>query len=338
MITIMTLNEKFYKKDKNGKLEYATLFDTDTKDEKEINILDNKKSNKQQSNKQQLPKLQMIDSKSFEYKYIKQGSILIKLCRTQFGMNFRYFYIDNMNYALRWFSPNKKYESSCIKLANIVKIKKATKNMLKEFPGGVYLNSNIYKLSIKISYYNDKNKPEFLYLVCKNKLEQLIWLCGLGNLIDNNRCDDKYDLESYTEYLNDDIYQYSDICNLFYYIDDKEEILTFKIYITQQSKKKKKLMEKIKNIEDIKDMNDEIKYYIIPQLNHIQKLISNVCSFINANSYRKFSKNENENIFILITQIEIKSKVSREIFKVLSKKYKKQIKKNKTKKKFEKYY
>ena len=329
----MTLNKKYYKKDENGKLEYATLFNDDTKDEKEINILDNEKSNKQQ-----LQKLQMIDSKSFEYKYIKQGSILNKICRTQFGLNFRYFYIDSMNYALRWFSPNKKYESSCIKLANIVKIKKATKNMLKEFQGGVYLNSNIYKLSMKISYYNDKNKPEYLYLICKNKLEQQIWLRGLGNLINNNKCHNIYDWEYYTKYLDDDIYQYSDMCKLFYYIDGKEEKSTFKICITQQSKKNKKMMEKIKNIEDIKDMNDEIKYYIIPQLNHIQKIISNVCSFINDNNYRKFSKNENENISILITQIEIKSKVSREIFKVLSKKYKKQIKKNKTKKNFEKYY
>ena len=30
----MTLNKSYYKKTKNGKLEYATLFDTDIQDEK----------------------------------------------------------------------------------------------------------------------------------------------------------------------------------------------------------------------------------------------------------------------------------------------------------------
>lgn len=328
----MTLNKKYYKKAKNGKLEYATLFDTDTKDEKEINILDNEKSNKQT-----LPKLQMIDSKTFEYKYIKKGSILIKLCRNQVGMNFRYFYIDNMNYALRWFSPNKKYESSSIKLANIVSVKKATKNMLKEFQGGAYIDIRIYQLSLKISYYNDKKKPEFLYIVCKNKLEQKLWLCGLGNMI-NDKYKDKYYFERYTEYLNDDIYQYSDICCIFYYDYFKEGISTYKYHIQQQSKKNLKLMEKLKNMENVKDMNDEIKYYITPQLNHAQELISTVSSFIRVNINRKFSKIEKENITILLSQIEIKSQVSADIFKVLSQKYKKQIKKIKQQKDFEKYY
>jgi hypothetical protein len=328
----MTLNKKYYKKDKNGKLEYATLFDTDTKDEKEINILDNEKLNKQT-----LPKLQMIDSKSFEYKYIKKGSILIKLHRNQFGMNFRYFYIDNMNYALRWFSPNKKYESSSIKLTNIVSVKKATKYMLKEFQGSAYIDTRMYQLSLKISYYNDKKKPEFLYIVCKNKLEQKLWLCGLGNMI-NDKYKDKYYFERYTEYLNDDIYQYSDICCIFYYDYFKEGISTYKYHIQQQSKKNLKLMEKLTNMENVKDMNDEIKYYITPQLNHVQELISTVSSFIGNNINRKFSKIEKENITILLSQIEIKSKVSTDIFKVLSQKYKKQIKKIKQQKDFEKYY
>ena len=84
------------------------------------NILDYEKSNKQTSSR-----LQTIDTQTFEYKYIKKGSILIKLHRNQVGMNFRYFYIDDMNYALRWFSPNKKYESSCVKLSDIVSVKKA---------------------------------------------------------------------------------------------------------------------------------------------------------------------------------------------------------------------
>ena len=61
----MTLNQKFYKKNKNGKLEYTTLFDTDIKDEKE------------KSNKETSPRLQIIDTNTIEYKYIKQGSILI---------------------------------------------------------------------------------------------------------------------------------------------------------------------------------------------------------------------------------------------------------------------
>ena len=316
----MTLNKKFYKKAKNGKLEYATLFDTDIEGEKKINVLDNEKSNKEISSR-----LQIIDSKTIEYKYIKQGSILIKLCRNQFGMNFRYFYIDNMNYALRWFSPNKKYESSYIKLANIVSVKKATKNMLKEFLEGIYIDSRIYKLSLKISYYNDKKKPEFLYIVCKNKLEQKLWLCGLGNLI-NNQYNTQHNFENYTEHLNDDIYQYSDICCLFYYNYFQGDILGCKIYIQQQSKNNLKLIKKIKKMEDVKDMkdmNDEIKYYITPQINHIQELISTISFLIKNNIYRKCSKIEKKNIIILLFQIEIKSTVSKDIFKVLSKKYKK---------------
>jgi hypothetical protein len=91
-------------------------------------------------------------------------------------------------------------------------------------------------------------------------------------------------------------------------------------------------------MENVKDMNDEIKYYITPQLNHAQKLISTVSSFIEDNIYRKFSKIEKENITILLSQIEIKSKVSTDIFKVLSKKYKKQIKKIKQQKNFNKKF
>jgi len=59
----MTLNQKFYKKNKNGKLEYTTLFDTDIKDEKE------------KSNKETSPRLQIIDTNTIEYKYIKQGNV-----------------------------------------------------------------------------------------------------------------------------------------------------------------------------------------------------------------------------------------------------------------------
>ena len=308
----MTLNQKFYKKNKNGKLEYTTLFDTDIKDEKE------------KSNKETSPRLQIIDTNTIEYKYIKQGSILIKLCRNQFGMNFRYFYIDNMNYALRWFSPNKKYESSYIKLANIINVEKTTKNMLEKFPNGI-IDSQIYKLSLKISYYNDKKKTKFLYVVCKNKLEQKLWLYGLGTLI-NNQYNTKPNFENYTEYLNDDIYQYSDICCLFYYNYFHGDILGCKIYIQQQSKNNLKLIKKIKKMEDVKDMkdmNDEIKYYITPQINHIQELISTISFLIKNNIYRKCSKIEKKNIIILLFQIEIKSTVSKDIFKVLSKKYKK---------------
>lgn len=311
----MKFNEEFYKKDKNGKLEYTTLFDIE--DTKEINIPDDENLNKQSL-------LKSIDDKSFEYKYIKQGSILVKICRNQFGMNCRYFYIDKINYALRWFSPNKKYESSCIKLSNIVRVKKATKKMMTEFSGGVYINGNIYKLSIKISYYNDQRK-EFLYVVCKNKLEQEIWLSGLGKLI-NNEYDNKFNFERYREYLDDDIYQYSDLCTLFYYNDNLEGISNLKAYITSHSNKNLKLKKKIKNIENIKDMNDEIKCYITPQINQIEKLIDDISCLLNQSIGRNISKKKKTNTSILLAQLQIVSQINNDIFKVLSKKYKKQIK------------
>jgi hypothetical protein len=256
----MTLNKSYYKKKRNGKLEYATLFDTDIQDEKKnvSNILDYEKSNKQISSR-----LQTIDTKSFEYKYIKKGSILIKLHRNQFGMNFRYFYIDDMNYALRWFSPNKKYESSYVKLSDIVSVKKADKKMLKEFGNGIYIDNQIYQLSLKIKYLNNAKKPAYLYIVCKNKLEQKIWLCGLGHLI-NDQYNTKYYFENYIEYLNDDIYQYLDLCSIYFHNYFENGAKHFNKYVQQQLNKIQKQGGKIENIEYIKDMDDEIKQYIIP--------------------------------------------------------------------------
>jgi len=322
----MTLNKEFYKENKNGKFEYTTLFDSDIEEK-----------DKEESHEQASPRLQMINSRTFEYKYIKQGSILIKLCRNSVGMNFRFFYIDNMNYALRWFSPNKKYETSYIKLANIVSVKKATKQMVKEFPGGIYIDYRIYHLSIKISYYNDKKKPAFLYIVCKNKLEQKIWLYGLGNMINNAR-KIKYPFEKYTEYLNDNIYQYSDICNLFYKLDYILGNTPIRIYIQEQSKKFVNMSKKLEKMKDVKDMNDKIKRYITPQLKHSQEIISNVSSYLKKISNRKLFKLERNNITILLFQVDVKYQISKHILKVLSKKYKKQIKKIKQQKDFEKYY
>lgn len=334
----MTLNKSYYKKKRNGKLEYATLFDTDTQDEKknDSNILDYEKSNKQTSSR-----LQTIDTQTFEYKYIKKGSILIKLHRNQVGMNFRYFYIDDMNYALRWFSPNKKYESSCVKLSDIVSVKKANKKMLNEFGNGIYINDQIYQLSLKIKYLNNAKKPAYLYIVCKNKLEQKLWLCGLGHLI-NDQYNTKYYFENYIKFLNDDIYQYLDLCSIFFHNYFEGGVRHFNKYIQQQLNKIQKQGEKIENIEYIKDMDNEIKQYIIPLSKNISEILSTICSFVNNmnryKTFKKITKKEKKNITILLFQIEIKYQVIEDIFKVLSKKYKKQIKKKKQKKDFDKYY
>jgi len=333
----MTLNKSYYKK-RNGKLEYATLFDTDTQDEKknESNILDYEKSNKQTSSR-----LQTIDTQILEYKYIKKGSILIKLHRNQVGMNFRYFYIDDMNYALRWFSPNKKYESSYVKLSDIVSVKKANKKMLNEFGNGMYIDNRIYQLSLKIKYLNNAKKPAYLYIVCKNKLEQKLWLCGLGHLI-NDQYNTKYYFENYIEYLNDDIYQYLDVCSIFFHNYFENGVKHFNKYVQQQLNKIQKQEKKLENIEYIKDMDDEIKQYIIPLSKKISETLSTICSFVNNINryakYEKITKTEKKNITILLFQNEIKYQIIEDILKVLSKKYKKQIKQKKQKINFENHY
>jgi hypothetical protein len=89
-------------------------------------------------------------------------------------------------------------------------------------------------------------------------------------------------------------------------------------------------------------MDDEIKQYIIPLSKNISEILSTICSFVNNinryKTFKKITKKEKKNITILLFQIEIKYQVIEDIFKVLSKKYKKQIKQKKQKTNFEKYY
>ncbi len=85
-------------------------------------------------------------------------------------------------------------------------------------------------------------------------------------------------------------------------------------------------------------MFDEIKQYITPQLKHSQEIISDVSSYLKKIQHRKLLKLERKNITILLFQVDVKYQISKHILKVLSKKYKKKIKKIKQQKDFEKYY
>jgi len=89
-------------------------------------------------------------------------------------------------------------------------------------------------------------------------------------------------------------------------------------------------------------MDDEIKQYIIPLSKKISETLSTICSFVNNINryakYEKITKTEKKNITILLFQNEIKYQIIEDILKVLSKKYKKQIKQKKQKINFENHY
>ena len=258
-------------------------------------------------------------------KYVQNGNILLKFCRTQVGINFRYFYIDYKNNQLCWISPNKKYLSSCIKLTDIVKIKKANKEMLIDtsfifnFDND---NNNIINLSLKIEYKNLQNENEYIYITCKNKIERKIWLAGLKYLVNDTH--DKY-VDVTFDYINDDIYQYKEIHRIFYFdyfLHNKYDITKF---VRNQKFKMQKQFNKKNNLLQIdNNLTIEIGNFITPLVNRIYQLTGHIiCSF---DKYQiPFQKKDDINI--LLYQIDIINNVIDNNLKALYNKYKKKIKK-----------
>ena len=148
----------YFRKKSDGSLTFATITiekNNVPKNDEEIKLVEPVESVKPV--KSQNKKIRR--SKNYSHinpiDFVKNGSIVIKLCRNTKGMNFRFFYVSNNFKYLRWFSPSKNFKLSNIDINQIVDIIRKPKDcfykkldpFLITFPA-----DDIHQLVLKISY------------------------------------------------------------------------------------------------------------------------------------------------------------------------------------------
>jgi len=276
--------------------------------------------------------------------FVKNGSIVIKLCRNTKGMNFRFFYVSNNSKYLRWFSPSKNFKLSNIDINQIVDIIRKPKDcfykkldpFLITFPA-----DDIHLLVLKISYLEGRErgldgmpfklkkhykptKIKYLYLVFKNSLELEFWYLGLMSIVDSKNID-KY--ITYYEphkskvelslYIND-FYKYDPLLN--YHQVSKLNFNKPQVLYTQIKKHRNKIK---KRFTKLKQMDNELQNYInkfiIPILHTSSNLVYHcIQTFDNFGS--NLDDDDLSRIAKWLYQIKIEYAVIKDIIKILKNK------------------
>ena len=314
------INKHFYKKNNKGGYDFRTI------ELKNEHMETNLKDFLEKKPKPKPKDIHKLYGKYYDkidpFFFIHIGSIMLKINRRNNGLSFRYFYIDKTNYALNWFSRNKKMKDSRIQVFNIFSIKKNTKNVNKKLENyGLIFNENIYKLSLEIMYKQpNSNKSETLLLIARNKLEQELWYEGLHLLknISKNEYpnDEKYKNtnEIIKQYRNDENYKY---VHLFDCLVCRQFEHTF--IQPEFEKYRKKILKRINNINKYSrhiSYWKDISFWVLPLLESLHTLISKgILIFdenkddLNLNNIRKLS--------LLLYQLRIEYYTIKDIYKVL---------------------
>ena len=171
-------------------------------------------------------------------KFIKDGSILLKLCQRNYNFHFRFFEVTKNERYLVWLTPNKKDNNSKIKISTIRSVTKCTyyNDILKKYITSQMNSQDFYKLLLKIVY-NNNNEPDAesqtLYLIAKSETELNIWYCGLKHLTKSN-------VFNYYCGYNKDKYKNS-------YIDDTTNIKLKKLHLNNSVENCKQLYNAVNN-------------------------------------------------------------------------------------------
>ena len=308
IINIIMINKHFYKKMNDGEYDFSTIelknehMETDLEEKpKDIHKLYGKLYNK-------------YYNKMDPFSFIHIGSIMLKINRRNNGLVFHYFYIDRKNYALNWFSRNKKMKDSRIKVFNIFSIKKNTKNVNKKLENyGLIFNEDIYKLSLEIRYKQQYlNKNEVLFLIARNKLEQELWYEGLHSLKTKNEYqnDKKYKntSEIIKKYKNDENYKYIYLfdCLVRQHIEHIFLEPEFEIY-------RQKILKRINNLNKY---SKHISSWILPLLKNLQTLINNGLLIFDENR-GNLNLNNIRQLSLLLYQLRIEYYTIKDIYKAL---------------------
>ena len=305
------ISQNFYKKNNKGGYDFRTI---ELKNEHmETNLKD---SLEEKPKPRDIHKLYgKYYDKIDPFFFIHIGSIMLKINRRNNGLSFRYFYIDKTNYALNWFSRNKKMKDSRIKVFNIFSIKKNTKNVNKKLENyGLIFNKDIYKLSLEIMYKQpNSNKSEMLLLIARNKLEQELWYEGLHSLknISKNEYpnDKKYKNtnEIIKKYKNDENYKYIHLFDCLRCRSVEHTFIRpeFEIY-------RKKILKRINNLNKY---SRDISLWILPLLKNLQTLINKGLLIFDENKDEKY-KNIRK-LSLLLYQLRIEYYTIKDIYKVL---------------------
>ncbi len=310
IINIIMINKHFYKKMNDGEYDFSTIelknehMETDLEEKpKDIHKLYGKLYNK-------------YYNKMDPFSFIHIGSIMLKINRRNNGLVFHYFYIDRKNYALNWFSCNKKMKDSRIKVFNIFSIKKNTKNVNKKLENyGLIFNKDIYKLSLEIMYKQpNSNKSEMLLLIARNKLEQELWYEGLHSLknISKNEYpnDEKYKNtnEIIKKYKNDENYKYIHLFDCLRCRSVEHTFIRpeFEIY-------RKKILKRINNLNKY---SRDISLWILPLLKNLQTLINKGLLIFDENR-GNLNLNNIRQLSLLLYQLRIEYYTIKDIYKAL---------------------
>ena len=347
MCKMDSYKKTYFKKRRDGSLTFTTI------------TIDNEKTS-QNNEKIKLiepvepvepvePEEKKIIKKSKKYSninpidFIKNGSIVIKLCRNTEGMNFRFFYVNHNSTYLRWFSPSKKFKFSNIPMNQIVNvIKKPKKCFYKNldafliiFPANV-----IHQLVLRISYldgyerrlndipFNLKQhyKPtetKHLYIIFKNQLELDLWYLGLMGIIDsknikkyipnNKPHKSKVELNLYVN----DFYKYDSLIN--YHQFSKFQFREHVLYneIKKHKYKIKKRFTKLKLMDS--ELQGCIGYYILPILQTSLKLALHCIQIFN-DSGSQLCEEDLSRLGMWLYQMKIEYVVIKDIIKKLREK------------------
>lgn len=333
----------YFKKRRDGSLTFATI------------TIDNEKTSQNNEKIKLIEPVEPVESigreekkiikKSKKYSninpinFIKNGSIVIKLCRHTEGMNFRFFYVNHNSTYLRWFSPSKYFKFSNIPINQIVNVIKKPKNFYKNLdPFHNFLSdNNIHQLVLRISYldghergldgmpFNLKQhyKPtetKHLYIIFKNKLELDLWYLGLMGIIDsknikkyipnNEPHKSKVELNLYIN----DFYKYDSLMNYHQYskLKFREHVLYNEI--KKHKYKIKKRFTKLKQMDS--GLQGCIGYYILPILQTSLKLALHCIQIFN-DSGSQLCEKDLSRIGMWLYQMKIEYAVIKDIIKIL---------------------